>query len=115
MLDKSDKWPYTCIDWEHAAKELRYQLLRGRVRWGHVLDQELVELLRVRDGPTPFAELLLELPVGFFVPPFLSPKPYHPAEGDERESCVGKHRHRHRYLSSVPGTTVLKTHFCPLK
>lgn len=24
MLDKGDRWPYTCIDWEHAAKELRY-------------------------------------------------------------------------------------------
>lgn len=24
MLDKEDKWPYTCIDWDHAARELRY-------------------------------------------------------------------------------------------
>jgi len=24
MMNKSDSWPYTCIDWERAARELQY-------------------------------------------------------------------------------------------
>jgi hypothetical protein len=27
MLDKDNRWPYTCIDWDHAAKELQYDYI----------------------------------------------------------------------------------------